>query len=141
MIDETAVISALATILEGITDIKAVHEGVPGEWTDYPAATIYPLSWEEEYADLRDTKIVAVFRIGIHVTYDTATDLPGAQAVLWSIVNQVKEELGKQENIDLGGAIDFSSLSSGSFLFDTKEANQVYCLIDYKATKRFNRHA
>lgn len=141
MIDEAAIVSELATILETITDIKEVHEGIPGTWGNYPAASIYPVSWDEEYADLRDTKIVATFRIAVYVTYSAGDDLPGAQQTLWGIVKQIKEELGKQENIDLSGNIDFSSLSSGSFLFDNKEANQVYCLIDYKATKRFNRHA
>ena len=119
--------------------MQAVYKGIPDYPNVFPSIAIRPQSWDEEYADLRDTVetdsliITAYIQLGI----DKITD----QQNLRSIVQDIRLILGSQENITLGGLIDSSRLTTGQYGFDQKESSLYYCDIVYTVRKRFSRYA
>lgn len=139
MIDENAVIGAIAALLDDITDVAEVHEGIPNSPAEFPYISIRPSSWTETFADLRDTEIEESFIVSVYQNLDNTT--LSAQTLIRSIVHQIHEILGEQSNITLGNLIDYSSLTSGTYQFDQKNASLYYCDIEYKAKKKFNRFA
>lgn len=139
MINENDVIDAIYNILSPLEGINQVYKAIPNEIEGYPNVFIIPVSWQDEFADTRDTVVNATFKIV--VTVEFGTDQMGAQDSLRDAVVAVREALSTQENITLGGIVDSSRLTSGQYLFDTKEQRVGYCEIEYKVRKRFNRFA
>jgi hypothetical protein len=137
MIDEKSVIDKIADLLDGLTNVKAVYTGIPPFNAVYPCVTITPKGWNEEFADLRDTTENNTFFITTYIQLDeTRLD---SQEKLIAIVKTIRETLGKQENMTLGGLVDSSRLNSGQYLFDQKESNLFYCEIELNVRKRYNR--
>ena len=137
MIDEQSVIDKIADLLDGLTNVKAVYTGIPPFNAVYPCVTITPKGWNEEFADLRDTTENNTFLITTYIQLDeTRLD---SQEKLIAIVKTIRETLGKQENMTLGGLVDSSRLTSGQYLFDQKESNLFYCEIELNVRKRYNR--
>jgi hypothetical protein len=137
MIDEQSVIDKIADLLDGLTNVKAVYTGIPPFNAVYPCVTITPKGWNEEFADLRDTTENNTFFITTYIQLDeTRLD---SQEKLIAIVKTIRETLGKQENMTLGGLVDSSRLTSGQYLFDQKESNLFYCEIELNVRKRYNR--
>ena len=137
MIDEQAIIDHIADLLDGLTNVKAVYTGIPPVNVVYPCVTITPKGWEEEWADLRDTTENETFIISCYIQLDqTRLD---SQEKLIAIVKTIREVIGSQENIDLGGLVDSSRLTSGQYLFDQKESSMFYCQIELLVRKRFSR--
>jgi len=137
LIDEQSVIDKIADLLDGLTNVKAVYTGIPPFNAVYPCVTITPKGWNEEFADLRDTTENNTFLITTYIQLDeTRLD---SQEKLIAIVKTIRETLGKQENMTLGGLVDSSRLTSGQYLFDQKESNLFYCEIELNVRKRYNR--
>lgn len=139
MINENDVIDAIYALLADLDELQHIYKAIPNEVEGYPNAFIIPVSWEDEFADTRDTVVNAVFKIV--VTVELGTDMMAAQDSLRDAVVAVRETLSTQENITLGNIVDSSRLTSGQYLFDTKEAKVGYCEIEYRVRKRFNRFA
>ncbi len=145
MIDENTVIDAVDSILESITTedsqplFQERHLVVPSQYEKYPATYISPVSWDEQLADLRDTQVDAVFRIGI--VYALDPNMEEAQLKVREAARKVRETLGKQENITLGGTVDWSKLTGGQYIFDTKELSVAICEVVLRVVKRYNRYA
>lgn len=137
MIDENAVVDQLYTLLSEVENVQAVYKGVSDYPSVYPAIMIRPQSWNEEYADLRDTIENETFMITVYIQLDT--DKITSQQNLRDIVKEVREVLGDQDNITLGGLIDSSQLTAGQYLFDQKESSVYYCDLTYQVRKRFSR--
>lgn len=137
MIDEQDVIEYIGDLLDSLTNVKAVYTGIPPVNAQYPCITITPQGWVEEWGDLRDTVENETFLITAYIQLDdTRLD---SQEKLIAIVKLIRETLGKQENITLGGKVDSSRLNSGQYLFDQKESNLFYCQIELLTRKRFSR--
>jgi hypothetical protein len=137
MIDEQDVIDYIGDLLDGLTNVKAVYTGIPPVNAQYPCITITPQGWVEEWGDLRDTVENETFLITAYIQLDdTRLD---SQEKLIAIVKLIRETLGKQTNITLGGKVDSSRLNSGQYLFDQKESNLFYCQIELLVRKRFSR--
>lgn len=141
--DENAVITAIASI---ITDIEVdnepmftVYDYLPSQFVSYPSVYVVPVSWQEEYIDLRDTSVVGMFKIG--VVYTLEPDMEDAQKQLRDAVALVRTELGQQENIQLDGTVDWSQLTSGVYFFDTKEQRLATCELQLSVRKSYNRFA
>jgi hypothetical protein len=137
MIDENAIIDKLYELLLPVTNVRAVYKGVANYPAVYPAITLRPLSWSEEYADLRDTTENETFMITVYI--QLSSEKVEAQQNLRDIIKEIREVLGDQDNIELGGLIDSSQLISGQYLFDQKEAGLYYCDLTYQVRKRFSR--
>jgi len=137
LIDEQDVIEYIGDLLDSLTNVKAVYTGIPPVNAQYPCITITPQGWVEEWGDLRDTVENETFLITAYIQLDdTRLD---SQEKLIAIVKLIRETLGKQENITLGGKVDSSRLNSGQYLFDQKESNLFYCQIELLTRKRFSR--
>ena len=137
MIDEQDVIDYIGDLLDGLTNVKAAYTGIPPVNAQYPCITITPQGWVEEWGDLRDTVENETFLITAYIQLDdTRLD---SQEKLIAIVKLIRETLGKQTNITLGGKVDSSRLNSGQYLFDQKESNLFYCQIELLVRKRFSR--
>jgi hypothetical protein len=137
MIDEQAIIDALAILLAGVTNVKSVYTGIPPFNAVFPCITITPKGWEEDWGDLRDNIENETFIITAYIQLDeTRLD---SQEKLISIVKAVRTILSDQDNITLSGLVDSVRLNSGSYLFDQKESNLFYCQIEYQTRKRFNK--
>lgn len=141
--DENAVITAIVSI---ITDIEVdneplftVYDHLPSQFIAYPSVYVVPVSWQEEYIDLRDTSVVGIFKIG--VVYTLEPDMEDAQKQLRDAVAVIRTELGQQENIQLDGTVDWSQLTSGMYLFDTKEQSLATCELQLSVRKSYNRFA
>ena len=139
MINENDIIDKLYTLLSGVDNLQYVYKGIPNETQGYPSAFIIPVSWEDEFADTRDTTVNASFKIVVTVAF--GTDMMAAQDSLRDAVVAVRTVLGEQANITLDNTVDSSRLTSGQYFFDTKEQMVAYCEIEYKVRKRFNRYA
>jgi hypothetical protein len=137
MIDENAVITQLAALLTPVENIQAVYQGVTTPQV-YPAITIRPMGWKEDYADLRDTVENEDFGITVYVQLDPTSTMTD-QSTLRDIVKEVREILGAQENLTLNGLIDSSRLTVGQYLFDQKEASIYFCDLTYQTRKRYSR--
>lgn len=143
MIKENDVIEAVIDILEkvkigGKTLFKKLYDTVPSQFTAYPAAYVIPINWQEDYIDLRDTGVTATFRIGI--AYTLEPDAQEGQRAIRDAASLVRDELKKQENIQLGGTVDWSQLTSGTFSYDTREQKLSICEIDLSVRKRYSRY-
>lgn len=138
MIDENQVITAIDSLLATVSELKERHKLIPSSFTKYPASYIVPVSWEESFADLRDTQVDAVFKIGI--VYSLQPNLETAQTNLRNAVKEVREVLGNQDNTTLSGIVDSSRLTSGTYSFDTTEQRIAMCEILLTVRKRFNRY-
>jgi len=137
MIDEQAIIDAVAILLAGVTNVKSVYTGIPPYNAVFPCITITPKSWEEDWGDLRDNIENEIFSISCYIQLDeTRLD---SQEKLIAIVKAVRAVLSDQDNITLGGLVDSVRLNAGTYLFDQKESNLFYCQIDYQVRKRFNK--
>jgi hypothetical protein len=145
MIDQQAVIEAINDILGSILGdddlpiLKEIHDVVPAQFREHPAAYTIPLEWEEDLADLRDNNENDTYRVVI--VYQLDPDSDAAQREIRETVKLVRTELRKQENITLGGIVDWSRATNGRYIFDTKEQKVVTCQIDIAVRKRFNRFA
>jgi hypothetical protein len=142
MINDNDVIGAIADLIEASikngTEAVTVYEGIPNHATVFPYISIRPVGWKETYQDLRDTEIEATYAIDCYINIaDTTLD---AQTDLRNIVNDTVNLLGLQTNITLGGLVDYSNLTAGSYLFDQKEASLYFCEITYTVTKKYNRY-
>lgn len=138
MINESDIIDKLYTLLTAVSGVNVVYKGIPASIEEYPAITILPLSWEDEFADLRDTTVNMVFQINIY--NQLSTDTLVAQNTLRELVASIREVLGSDDNITLNGLVDSSRLTSGQYLLDQKESDLYYCSINYNVRKRFNRY-
>jgi len=137
MIDEQAIIDKIADYLDGLTNVQAVYTGIPPFNAVYPCITITPKGWQEEFADLRDTTENNTFLITAYIQLDdTRLD---SQEKLIAMVKLIRETLGDQANMTLGGLVDSSRLNNGQYLFDQKETNLFYCEIELNVRKRYNR--
>lgn len=139
MINENDIIDQIYALLQTVTQLQYVYKAIPNETQGYPNAFIIPVSWEDEFADLRDTTVNASFKIVVTVAF--GTDMMAAQDSLRDAVVAVREVMSKQENITLNNVVDSSRLTTGQYFFDTKEQMVAYCEIEYKVRKRFNRFA
>lgn len=139
MIDEQAVMNKLDTLISALTEVQEVYLGIPNTIEKYPSVFITPVSWEEEFADLRDNTVIMSFNINVLIQLNGAGLT--AQSNLRAIVKSLREVLGKQENITLDGIVDSSRLTSGQYSFDQKETMLGFCQITYTVRKRFNRFA
>lgn len=143
MIDENSVITAILAILteikvEGEELFKASYDYIPNQFTAYPAVYVVPINWQEDYLDLRDTGIVAQFRIGI--VYTLEPDIEQGQKQVRTAAKLVRNELKNQNNIQLGGTVDWSQLTTGSFSYDTREQKLAICEIELSVRKRYSRY-
>lgn len=143
MIDEQAIIDELVLLLEGIevdnvAVLQAVHDHIPSQFTAYPTAYVVPSSWAENYLDLRDTGNEMSFTIGVVYTLDP--DMKEGQLELRNAVKLVRDELKKQSNIDFGGTVDWSQLTTGVYTYDTRETKLAICEITLSVTKRYSRY-
>ena len=137
MIDEQEIMDALDTLLSAIVNVQEVYVGIPNSIEPYPSIIITPVAWADEYEDQRDTTVNMSFTISPFVTLvgDTLT----AQTTLRAVVKAIREVLGDQDNITLGGLIDSSRLTTGQYTFDQKETMLGFCDITYNVRKRFSR--
>lgn len=138
MLQEKDVITAINNILSEVSAIKKRYDHIPAQYEAFPAAYVIPATWEKDYIDLRDTGISATFKIGIVYTLDP--DIKEAQIQLRETVADVRDELKKQENIQLGGTVDWSQLTSGTYSFDTKDQRVAMCEITISVRKRYSRY-
>lgn len=143
MINENSVILAIKSLLESIQVddepvIQEVFDHIPAQYTHYPACYVIPVSWQEELVDLRDTSVNAVYRIGI--VYTLEPDMVTAQKEIRNTARLVRETLGRQENIQLAGTVDWSQLTSGNYSYDTREQKVAICQIDLAVIKRYSRY-
>ena len=137
MINEQTIIVKLAELLEVIENVKGVYQGIPPYNAVFPCITIRPLEFNEEWGDTRDTIENETFIITAYIQLDnTRLD---SQSKLITIVKEIREILGNQENINLDNKIDSIRLNSGNYMFLTKESNLFACEIRYNVRKRFNR--
>jgi hypothetical protein len=139
MIDENAVIAEIADLLDAITDVSVVYQGIPNAPTEFPYISIRPSAWSEDYADLRDTEIEENFIVSVY--QDLSDDTLAAQTLIRSIVKQIHQILSDETNVDLGGTVDFTTLTSGSYQFDQTNSSIYFCDITYKVKKKFNRYS
>lgn len=137
MIDEQLILEKLDTLLSPITNVQEVYVGIPNSLSVYPSIVVTQESWEDEFADLRDTVVTMVFKVipYVNLTTDTLT----AQETLRTLVKDIREVLGSQSNIELDGLVDSSRLTQGRYFFDQKETMLGSCEITYTVRKRFNR--
>lgn len=143
MIDENQVINTIQNLIEEIQSdgepmLAEVFDYIPSQYTQYPAAYVVPVSWSEDIVDLRDTTVLSVFRVGVVYTLDPDAEL--AQKEVRSAAKKIREVLGKQENIQLGGSVDWSQLSSGTYTYDTNEQRVAIAQIDITVIKRYSRY-
>jgi len=139
MIDEQAIINALDPLLSSISNVQEVYKGVPNSLEVYPSIVITQASWEDAFADQRDTVVTMTFKVIVYVNLTTNT--LGAQDTLRAVVKAVREVLGDQDNITLGNLVDSSRLTQGEYFFDQKETMLGSCEITYTVRKRFNRYS
>ena len=139
MIDEQAIINALDPLLSSISNVQEVYKGVPNSLEVYPSIVITQASWEDAFADQRDTVVTMTFKVIVYVNLTTNT--LGAQDTLRAVVKTVREVLGDQDNITLGNLVDSSRLTQGEYFFDQKETMLGSCEITYTVRKRFNRYS
>lgn len=137
MIDIQAIVEKLNDILKDITGVKAVYSGIPPYNAKFPCITIRPLSWEEEWGDLSSNIENDTFVISVFVQLEQQR--LDSQEILIELVKQVREELGKQENITLNNLVDSMRLNSGNFIFASKESNLYLCEINVNVRKRAKR--
>lgn len=137
MIDEQLILEKLDTLLSPITNVQEVYVGIPNSLSVYPSIVVTQESWEDEFADLRDTVVTMVFKVipYVNLTTDTLT----AQETLRTLVKDIREVLGSQSNIELDGLVDSSRLTQGRYFFDQKETMLGSCEITYTVRKRFSR--
>ena len=137
MFNENDIVNKLKEIIEGISGVAVVYAGVPQTIEKYSAVMIFPSSWTDSNADLRDTSIDMEFKIVVYV--QTGSSPINAQQQLRDLVRLIRIELGKQDNIELNGLVDYSKLTEGEYIFTEAESGLYSCSITYKAIKRFNR--
>jgi hypothetical protein len=129
------IIDAIDTLLDTITDIKAVYDVEPTSITAYPCAIIVPLSHTEEYQTLKHIK--RTFKIRIMVwgqLQDTSED---SQRIVRDIVDQIIDKLAN--NITLSGEVDFTKLTECSFDKGVKYAGMYMGDITLSAMKTYAR--
>lgn len=137
MINETSVIAKIADLIDGITNVRAVYQGIPPFNAVYPCISVIPRTWSEEYADLRDTTENEIFIITAYIRLDT--DTITAQSNLRTIVKSIREIIGDQTNITLSGLVDSSRLTTGTYAFNEAESPMYYCQIELSVRKRYSR--
>jgi len=137
MFDEQAVTEKLQDLIKTATNVKVVYDGVPEYPTQFPAVTIQPNNWVEEWGDLRDTTDIHEFIITVFIQLEA--DRLTSQRQLRDIVASVREILGDQDNITLDGLVDSSRLTRGQYIFEQKESKLYFCEITYQCRKRYNR--
>jgi hypothetical protein len=143
MISENDIIDSLYSLLSEVSNVEVVYKGIPQVPEEFPAITIQPNTWEDSFADSRDTEVLMTFYITIYiqlVSSDEDETTITAQDTLRDIVLEVREVLGDKDNITLGGLIDSSRLTQGQYMFDQKESKLGFCQLTYKVRKRFNRY-
>jgi len=144
MIDENAVISEIIAILSDIEIddtpvLKQLYDHIPAQYMQFPACYVVPGAWQESLADLRDTEVTQSYRIGIVYTLDP--DMREGQVVIRDTAALVRNELKKQENIQLGGTVDWSEQTGGSYSFNVTEQKVAVCEITIQVRKRYSRYS
>lgn len=137
MLDEQAVIEKLQDLIETVTNVQVVYDGVPEYPAQFPAVTIQPNNWVEEWGDLRDTTDNHEFIITVFIQLEI--DRLTSQRQLRDIVSGIRTVLGSQDNITLDGLIDSSRLTRGQYIFEQKESKLYFCELTYQCRKRYNR--
>jgi len=133
----SSIITAIDTIINGITAVKEHYTYEPQQFTKYPAVTITPIGHHEEYLTLRDTRREYTFSIRVYGQIDnTRTD---TQVTIRDLVDTIIDTLGLQTNITLNGACDYSELSDATFKFVERGSSLFVGEITMKVQKSYAR--
>ena len=133
----SAIITAIDTIINGISAVKAHYTYEPQQLTAYPSVTITPIGHHEEYLSLRVTRREYTFAIRVYGQLDnTRTD---TQTTIRDLVDTIIDTIGLQSNITLGGACDYSQLTDCTFKYLQKESSIMVGEIIMKVQKSYAR--
>lgn len=131
------IISAIDTIISGITEVKAHYQYEPQQITAYPAVTISPQGHTDQFLSLRDTKREYAFTVRVWGQMESTRN--DTQIVVRDIAEKIIDKLTSSTNITLGGVVEFSTLTSGKFLFVQRESSIYVFETTYKAVVTINR--
>lgn len=133
----STIISAIDSVIAGISAVKAHYTYAPQEMGTYPAVTIEPVGHVDNFLSLRDTKRDYTFKIRVWGQLDnTRTD---TQTVVRDLVDTIIDTLGLQSNLTLGGVVEWSNLTEANFVYVQKESSFFVGEITYKARVTYSR--
>lgn len=130
------IITALDTLISGITGVKSHYTYAPQQITAYPAVTITPNGHTDKFLSLKDTQREISFTIRLWGKMeDTRTD---TQVTIRDLADEIINTVGSQANITLGGVVEWSQLTDGKFAFSKENAHYIFeC--NYKCVTRYSR--
>lgn len=134
----TNIISAIDTIVGGVTGVVSHFQYEPQQMTAYPAVTITPIGHNDKFNSLRDTERTYSFMVRVWGQMDnTREDTP---VVIRNLADAIIDALGSQANMSLGGLIAWSNLTAGKFVYVQKEASYYVAELTYTAIVNHSRY-
>lgn len=134
------IIDKLEAILNTITEIKKVYDTEVVTTTNYPYATITPISRSSSYKTMGAGLTERQYQFAIRVYANLKDTTVNGQTVLRTIADKIDTALEKQANITLTGSVTYSELSDASFRFVSAETGLYVYEVTYKANVAFNRN-
>jgi hypothetical protein len=135
-----SIIDKLEAILNTITEIKKVYDTEVVTTTNYPYATITPISRSSVYKTIGSGYNERKYQFAIRVYANLKDTTINGQTALRAIADKIDIALEKQSNITLGGTVTYSELSDASFRFVSAETGLYVYEVIYKANVAFSRN-
>lgn len=128
--------SAIATLLNTVTELNQVTEYEPKEVKKYPAAAITPLGHDNAPYDIAANRRVFSFIVRLYYRIDDGVGTT-YEGVMRDLVDKVLNKL--ESSVTLNGSCDFSLATKAKWLFQEREVPVRVVEISIDAVKRVNR--
>ena len=133
----SSIITAIDTIISGITAVKEHLTYEPQEFSAYPAVTITPVGHHEEALSLRDTRRQYSFMIRVYGQMDNTRT--NTQITVRDLADSIIDTIGLQSNIKLGNTCDYHEFTDCVFKYVQRGSSLYVAEITLKVQKAYAR--
>lgn len=134
MTDYYDIANGIKTILDTVTELKAVYANEPDLLEKYPAAAVLTRGHRDSVHDTAANRRNYIFNIRIYYRADILED---AENILRKVVDKVLSAL--EADITLGGTCDFHQATNGDWDYANKDVPVRVAVLTIEATVRRNR--